>query len=179
MSDDTYIEISEEDLYDNKILAHTPDDPQQRRIIWEAPEYIHEKKDPNWYWALGIISVGLVVISIFLKNPLFAIIIVIGAFTIGLFAARKPDNVEFEITTTGIRANNQLYIFDSLKSFRIVEFEDGAQLLLKSKKAIMPVTVLILPQDAVDIVRNQLLFTLNEEDISESVAQTIFNRLGF
>ena len=179
MYDDEIIEVVDGEYGSDRILAHTPQDPQQKKVVWEAPEYLHVDKEPNWFWALGIIAVGLTIIAFLLDNPLLAIIVVIGAFTIALFAARKPEVIEFEITTIGIRADTQIYAFEGLQSFRIFEFDDFAQLLLKSKKAVVPVMTLIMPLDSVQDVRNQLLFTLNEEEIGESVAQTVFNHLGF
>ena len=179
MDNEDYVDMSDGVPEGPKILAHTPKDPNQKQIMWEAPEYLHTEKEPNWFWALGIISLGLTLIAFLLSNPLFAIIIIIGSFTLALFAARTPEMVEFEITTIGVRANTQLYTFKSLQSFRILESEDFAQLLLKSKKAVIPVMSLIIPVDYVDEIRNQLLFSLNEEDINESVAQAIFNNLGF
>ena len=39
--------------------------------------------------------------------------------------------------------------------------------------------ILVLPKEHVKDVRNQLLFSLNEEEITESIAQNMLNRLGF
>ena len=66
-------------------------------FIWEAHEYIFQEKTSDWYWAVGIIAVSLAVLLIIFGNVLFALVVLIGSFTLSIFAARRPDLVRFEI----------------------------------------------------------------------------------
>ena len=44
-----------------------------RSVSWEAPEHYHIPKGADWFFALAIITVALVVAVIFFGNLLFAI----------------------------------------------------------------------------------------------------------
>lgn len=159
--------------------APVKNDKASKVVSWEAPEYDHYKKEPNWFWALGIITVGLAVIAFILNNPLFAIMVVVGSFTIALFAARTPDMVLFEINEQGVKADKQLYPHDQLKSFRVIKGEAAARLLLKSKRAVMPLIAFTIPLEIADKIKESLNLYLPEGAIQEPIAHSIFDRLGF
>ena len=40
----------------------------QEKITWQSPEHTHKEKDTNWYIAFLIISLGITVSAILLKN---------------------------------------------------------------------------------------------------------------
>ena len=150
------------------------------KISWSAPEYEYKKHNVDWFWAVGIIAVSLAVAAIIYKNILFAIFILVGSFTLLLYAGRKPQVIYFEINTKGVRIGDGLYPYHTLKSFWLRETGKSTKLVLESQKTIMPHVVLPLsPETDADAVREFLLTYLPEEEQKESVSEALMEYLGF
>ncbi|MEX0652468.1 MAG: hypothetical protein WD509_02970 [Candidatus Paceibacterota bacterium] len=150
-------------------------------IRWQGYEYTHHEKSGDWFWALGIIALSSAITAIIFKNILFALLILIGAFTLALFASKKPHLNHFEITRRGVTINNTLYSFSSLESFWIDEDEHGHHtLLLKSQHLLTPFIIIPLHTDAdPEDVRNLLLTKLEEEELEEPVLHRVLEFFGF
>ena len=114
----------------------------QEKITWSAPEYIFREKTADWYWALGIMAVAGAITSYILGNILFSILIILGAFTVATYGARRPHTVEFEIDRRGIRSGVTLYPHSSLSSFWVVEGKEESKIILQSNKALMPYIII-------------------------------------
>ncbi len=138
-----------------------------------------EKKTPDWYWAVGIISVAIMIASILFNNILFAVFILIGTLTIFMYAKRDPDMIDIEITEEGVRAGRNVYPYSLLNSFFVDEQRDPPHLLLKSSgitnQLILIPIIKVDPQKVYDILKLQL----EEEKLSEPLAIQILERLGF
>jgi len=150
-----------------------------KEFSWHTHEYIHREKTQDWFWVLGIVAAAAAVTSVIFGNILFAILIVIGAFVLALFAARKPNVVEVEVNDKGILVEKTLYPYKSLKSFWIdEEHHDGARLILVSEKLIMPYIIVPVAHDEIDMLRTFLETKLKSEPFEESPFQVILDRLG-
>ncbi|MEK7182472.1 MAG: hypothetical protein AAB334_02680 [Patescibacteria group bacterium] len=149
----------------------------KNKINWSALEFEYTEKSVDWFWTVWIISVGLAVLSIFLDNLLFAIIVILGAFTLSLQSVKKPRMINFEISEEGIIIDKKLYLYNTLESFWIINKEKKA--IVKSKKLVVP--FLILPLENIDpkYLREYLIKYLKEEEMSEPMAHTIMEKLGF
>jgi len=51
-------------------------------IEWDAHEYEHRERSPDWFWAVGIISVSVAVAAVIFGNIIFGILVIIAAFTL-------------------------------------------------------------------------------------------------
>jgi len=149
------------------------------KITWQAPEHTHREKDNNWYFAVSIVALGVVVSAVLLKNYFFAIFIVLAAFTLMMFASKRPRIVDCEINKRGIQFERYFFPYDSLKSFWVDEELHEPVLLLQSHKFFMPYLVLNLNDTDHQEVRNFLLNYLEEEEHDEPIFQKIFEYLGF
>ena len=116
-------------------------------ISWRGQEYFFIEKSPDWFWTLGIIAIAGAVAAAIWGNVLFAILILVGAFALAMFAARQPEEVSFEISPKGIRTGDTLYPYPSLDVFWVEheDEEEDAKLLVRSKKLMMPLIVVPLP----------------------------------
>ena len=153
--------------------------PPQRKLEWHASEYEHTEKGSDWFWAVGIIAVSLTVTAILFNNVLFAIVIVIGAFSLMMFAKRKPLTLTIQITDREVRIGNQTYAYASLGSFWVVEHKDTAHLLLKPKKMSSPLVVVAIKEIPPTIVREFIHQYVDEEELTEPLSQKIMEYLGF
>lgn len=150
------------------------------QVSWNAPEHTHTDKGNDWFWALGIIAVSGAVVALLFKNFLFALLIVIGAFTMALLAARPPRTLQFTLTERGILIDDALYPYQMLVAFWIQEHQDDHPLLIvDSRRFLTP--HLLIPLDDVDPeeIREYLLEHLKEEELSEPFGQRFAEFFGF
>jgi len=153
------------------------DQSNDKKIIrWSAEEFEYSEKSVDWFWAVGVVSVGFAVLSIFLGNLLFALLIIISAFALSMQAVRKPKVINFEINDEGIIIDKKLYIYNTLESFWVINKE---KIIIKSKKAVVPFLIIPLQNMNPKIVREYLLKNLKEEEMSEPFGQVVMEKLGF
>ena len=153
---------------------------EEEKINWHAPEYKHREKSSEWFWAFGIISISLIVASLIVMNITLAIILILGSFSLMMFAARKPLDVKIEINNKGIIIGNDFYPYKNLNSFGIEYYEDHALLKKKKKKTFMHQISFIIDEEQVDpeYVKEYLKNFLEEEDHTESIVYKISERIG-
>lgn len=149
-------------------------------LYWEAPEHTHIEKSHDWFWAVGILALAGSVTSIILDNVLFGMVILLGTITVFILGNKKPRIIPFEISKRGIRVENDLYPFPTLESFSIdEESPSGPQLLLKSKKMLMMLIIIPLPEEYIDDVERMLASRLPEEHLTEPLGHMVLEYLGF
>ena len=153
----------------------------ENTISWRGYEYDYHEKSGDWFWALGIIALSSTVTAIIFGNILFALLILIGAFTIALFAAKIPHLIHFEINKRGIAIDDILYPFKTLESFWIDEDKyEHHTIIIKSQRAIMPYIIIPLDKSIeFEDVRNILLTKLEEEELHEPISHRILEFFGF
>ena len=120
-------------------------------FIWEAHEYTFQEKSSDWYWAVGIVAISIAVISIIFGNVLLALLILLGSFSLSLFAAKHPVYVRFEINKTGVLIDRTLYPYGTLESFWVEDnrhLDLESKLFLKSQRLAMP--IIAVPLEGAD-----------------------------
>jgi hypothetical protein len=155
---------------------------EPKKINWKAYEYEHKDNSVDWFWAVGVIAVASAIISIIYGNILFAIFILLGAFTLLMYAVRKPKEINFEINKRGVVVDNTLYPYSTIESFWIREKDNDNErkLVFQSEKILMPHIVIPLSNDIdYEILHEFLSEYLEEEEHHESFADVIMEYLGF
>jgi hypothetical protein len=150
-------------------------------IVWHGHEYEHFEKNSEWFWALALIAITGAFTAIILNNVLFAIFILIISFVLALFAARKPQELEYAITQRGLRVNDHLYPFKSLDSFGIDEMSPNhiPKLIIKQKNTFSQEIIIPLEDVEADEVHDFLIRFLPEEDLEEPLTHKVMEWLGF
>lgn len=155
-------------------------EPTPRSITWEAPEHHHVEKGNDWYFALAVIVLSLVVVAILFNNVLLALLLGLAGGALGVSAARRPSIIPFAVTVRGIRVDDQLHPFSTLESYHIDEDDPrGPQLFVMSSSKFMPLIVIPLPADHVDDVESILKEKLDEEMLEEPFLMKVLEILGF
>ena len=152
------------------------------KITWQALEHNHKSpKKGDWFWILGIVAAGAIVLSFYFGNILFGVIIALFAVTASLLANKKPDLHEFEISRKGVRISTVLYPYSSLVSFWVEDGEFDDMILFKTKKSMQD--LIILPFDSTvtdaEMLRDYLLDYLDEEELEEPLHQKLMDFFGF
>lgn len=143
---------------------------------WETMEYEEGKKTTDWYWAIGIIALCGTVASIIYGNFLFAVFIIIGAGSLIMFQIKKPKVIHVAILSQGIKIDQYLYTFDSIKNFWIES--EQHRLLLTSTRFIFPIIILNLEGADQQEVRELLSQKLEEKEIKHSLMAQVVDKLG-
>jgi hypothetical protein len=87
---------------------------------WETPEYHRHDRPTWWYIVYALAAIGLIVYALATNNFLFAVILIIGSFSIIINDARTPQQILISLTTEGIIVGNRFYDYDEIKNFAIV-----------------------------------------------------------
>ena len=117
-------------------------------ISWQVHSHTHRERTTDWYWALGLVAIVGAVASIFFGNVLLAIILIIGAGSIGVLAARGPREHSVRIDTRGISVDGTLYPYASVRSFWVEEEVEKPRLWVSTSGIIAPQLTLPLEDRA-------------------------------
>ncbi|MEK7178053.1 MAG: hypothetical protein AAB721_00100, partial [Patescibacteria group bacterium] len=107
-----------------KIKVQTEDNTSETNfdfseINWEIEEPDFTPKTIEWFWALGILALALIVFSILLKNYLLIIIVALAIFIIYSSKNKKPDFINFRLNNDGLYIEYKFYSYDGFESFWI------------------------------------------------------------
>lgn len=148
-------------------------------LVWSGYEHEHIERGSDWFWALGIAAVCAAVTAVLLSDVLFAVLIIIAAFTIALLARHAPEPSTFEISVRGVRVDHTLHRYDEIISFWVEdEHDDHPLLLIDTVKFLSP--NLIIPIHDVDpaLVRAYLKEHADEVPMREPLAHKVLAFLG-
>ncbi len=149
-------------------------------IDWQDFEYTQqEDKTQDWFWVVGAVTAGGILLAIILKNFLLALILLIGMGTAMALVNRKPELINFSISTQGIKIKNNLYPLKEIDSFAIKDDEKPYKLMVETGRMIFPHIVIPLSHIDPEEVRDFLADFIPEVDFEESLVDKISEQLGF
>ena len=150
-------------------------------IEWSAPEYTHKERGNDWFWALGLITIVVCGIAIWLKNYVFAVFLAVAGCTLIMFTMRHPQNVTFIVETKGLTMGKDLHLWKDVKSFNIKNNEKDvyAKLLIETSKYFLPIYTIPFPKEKMDEIKETLLKVIPRSEIDESKSMVFMEKLGF
>lgn len=106
---------------------------------WKAFEHEPYSVGRKFYIFSTIFLGALITYAIFSNSPIMAITFILIGIVGYLFLQKEPRVIDFKITCDGIIAENEIYEFDTLKSFWIFYNPPYEKILsLRSKSAFVP-----------------------------------------
>jgi hypothetical protein len=150
-------------------------------LRWSAYEHDPKERSSDWYWALGIVAVCLAIASIILENYLFALLIVVAAGVLVLYARQPMEEVEFVLTDRGIRIHGTLHRFDQMIAFWVEDEHTGAehaQLLIATKKVRHHMMVIPIEGIEPSAIRAFMKNHIRERHLQEPAAHKILEWFG-
>lgn len=145
---------------------------------WEGSEYVFEQKGADWYWALGIIAVAGMVASILFGNVILALLIAAAAATLALSTAKHPRDHIFRITDEGIMIDDNVYEYDHILSFSILEYIDPSlppALSIKTHRILAPHLVIPIvgpdPLELYDFLAEHLEEGKHDESVVDRIIE--------
>lgn len=152
----------------------------QNKISWKALEYKRREKTADWYWAVVIIALCIVVTAFILKDGLFAIFIIIATAMLLTFSVREPKWIDIAIDQRGLTVGHDTYPFATLTEFWVdISEKQNEKIIVRSKKMILPLIIIPIEEHHHLDVREFLLKHLPEKELHEPLGQKIMERLGF
>ena len=147
-------------------------------ITWEVLEYPERERSVDWFWGFGLVAIIGIIVSIIFSNFLLAIILALGAFTLGTFARRSPSLLQVELSAKGVKFGSTFYPYKNLKSFWVTETPGKEKLLLESERTLMPIIDIDLGPINRDRVMNFLKRYLEVKEHEESFLDAIGDWFG-
>lgn len=150
------------------------------KIEWDAHEYEHKERSPDWFWAIGIIAVSIAIAAVIFGNIIFGILVLISTFTLSLFASRPPSTLHVSVDERGITRGKIRYPYQTLQSFWIDTEHPHKKIILQSEKMFMPlITVPLGDEVDVEQLHEKLLLSLPEEFHNLPFVERVLEYLGF
>jgi hypothetical protein len=157
-------------------MAHPP------IFEWHGKEYASGDKSAEWYWALGIIALGIIVACVLFNNYLLGVVTFVAAIAAGLVAAKRPRIHRFAIADDGLSIDKAHYPFESMLHFSIFEYldpETPPALSIKTKRLLSPhLLIPIVGHDPIDIYE-YISLHIPDGRHDESVVDKVVELLGF
>ncbi len=147
-------------------------------LTWKAYDRPAEPHTPDWYFAVGIIALSIMVTAILLDNILFAVLVVISTISLFLRTLQEPRLITYELTNRGLWTNKTFESWSALESFFVTPMEP-AKLLIKAKSLTAPLSVIPITEIDSETVRDFLLNYLEEKELQEPLAKRIMEYLRF
>lgn len=148
-------------------------------ISWNAPSHLYTEKKPDWYWAVGVITLALAAVCFIFAQVITGIFIIVAAVTLILHASRPAGSVYCEVNDRGIVVGETLYPFLSIESFWIPHDQSPAKILLKSRKLFMPYIIVYIDEIDPEEVREVLLKYIAETEHREPFLKQLLESFGF
>ncbi len=148
-------------------------------LEWHSPEHRFDKKSADWYWILGIVSVGIAILAFYFGNLLFGIFIIIAALTVGMLSYKETKVVPIRLTSKGIAFDKHFYPWGSYQSFWIEDDHvHGARILLSPRSTFLPLASVPINEEVdLEDIQETLLLFLEEEPLQESIIHRWFDKL--
>lgn len=145
---------------------------------WEFQEYERYERGFRWYLVASLITVGLMVFSVWSGNYLFALVVVLFAVILMIQNMQRPLGVAFMITDLGVVLGDQFYSYNELEKFWVLYNPPLLKTLYFEPKNIVRHRLSVPLNDAdPNAVReflNQFLLedlTVEEEPLSEKLSR--------
>jgi hypothetical protein len=131
---------------------------------WTAQEFIRSQRGRGWYWGAAVIILVALAYAVWVQQWTFVAVILMAAVAVYLLGRVAPRQVRYALLPTGIRIGQQIYPYDTLKSFWVVDGVERQTIVVTSKRRLG--WMLTLPMDNADIeqVRQILAGYLAEEE---------------
>jgi hypothetical protein len=149
------------------------------KVEWDAHEYEHKQRSPDWFWAMGIIAVSAAVAAIIFGNIIFAILIIVAVFSLSLYINRPPETIHVIIDEKGITRGAVRYPYDTIHSFWVDEDHPHRKIILRSHKLLMPLIIVPIADSDAEKLRRILSHYITEEFHTLPLTEKVLEFLGF
>lgn len=95
-------------------------------VEWEAPEFEYREKSVSWYWLSIIAAAAILAASVWQKNFLFAVFVVIAEILVLVWAGRKPRMINFRLDDKELTVGGgKFYSYSEIEAYGTEESGNG------------------------------------------------------
>lgn len=151
-----------------------------RGVSWTASEFIAHHKPPEWYMAVGIITVALAAIVYFMSHDLFGVVIMVLVGVIfGVAASRPPRQIQYAVDGRGVHMGRHFYPYGNFRSFTIAPEGPFLSVVLMPLKRFMPVLSMYIDPADENRIGDILADHLPMHEHHESATDRLMRRIRF
>ncbi len=154
--------------------------PASGSVSWTAHEYIAHEHGSRWYLGLVLLSLASSSLMYLLTRDYFATgsVVAVGVI-VGLFATRKPKEITYELSESGLQIGEKSYPYSSFQSFSLISEGGISSVSLTPLKRFMPpISIYFTPADQTKIVSVLGNYLPHDERSLDSV-ERLTRRLRF
>ncbi len=130
---------------------------------WQAPEFEVYEKSKRWYVLAGLFLLSIIVYAMLTNGPIMAITFILVGILGYVHLQQDPRTVDFAITTEGIVADKDIYLYENIQSFWIFYEPDQQELIsLHTKASVLPFIHIPLGDEDPVHIRELLLANIPE-----------------
>ncbi len=120
---------------------------QEQELSWRVASHRYREHSNDWFWGLGVIALVGAVGSIIFGNILLAMIIVLGAVSLGILSKQQPREHNIQINRRGIVVDGTRYPYSSVRSFWVEQNDQNPQLFVSLAGIVAPHLSITLSHD--------------------------------
>jgi hypothetical protein len=151
---------------------------QEAGISWKVNTHEHFDR-VDWYWTLGVSTFIAVALCFYFSNYLLALILIIGAGSIGYLTARGPREHMVRIDNRGIIIDGTLHPYASITAFGITDEPHRRHLVVMTTGILASRIVAPIEGINPEVVRMTLRHHVEEVDVEPQLFESIAEILGF
>lgn len=157
-----------------------PDQNSSSQFSWVASEYIEHHHGLGWYAALTLVALGGAALSaLVLKELLSGVLVLIMSVAVAVYANRKPQSLEYQVSDQGVKIGDKLMPFSEFKAFAVIPTNSLVTIELDPVKRFMPSLSIILDNTQVDQAEAILGRHLPHEDRQMELVDRLAHALKF
>lgn len=147
-------------------------------LQWQSQEHFRGLKNTDWFWYVGFFALLLSVISLYLGNFTFAVVIILGAFVVVLEAGRPARKQKYSLSKKGLHVGDAVLPYKQMTSFSIHDTDHGPHLMLETNKAMHRHVIIPLGAISTREIRRMLTSYIPEEEHDLPLSERLAERLG-
>jgi hypothetical protein len=172
----------EPQLADAGITPHDAmsQEASEETVSWTASEFVAHDKGINWYLALAAsVLIFTALVYLITKDKITTGVILAAALIFGIYAARQPRTLSYELDGAGLMVGEKFYDFNQFRSFVVIHDGAVSSVSFMPLKRFMPIlTVYYSPGDEQKIVK-LLSSRLPLENHGRDVIDRFLHRIRF
>lgn len=130
---------------------------------WKAPEFEVYEKSNRWYLIAGVFILAVIAYALFTNGPIMAVTFILLGIVGFIHLQKDPRVITFAITSKGVLADKEMYLYDNIFSFWIFyEPNHMKTISLHTKASMLPYVHIPLGDEDPVALREMLLENIPE-----------------
>lgn len=156
-----------------------PKVPEETLFQWQAPEFVFTQKPAGWFVGMALIFLTLSGLAVYFQQWLSAVLLLIMAVAIGVWANRKPRLLQYQLTNYGIIIDKRKYLFDDFRAYYTYLDYNQPSIDLVPGKRFGTLVSLPLATPEADEIEQIIAHMVPKIEHQEDLADKLFRRLRF